>query len=65
MRESPDLNCAFYRSGHGFDRKATLSGFCQTLSPLLFSGGNKADTTVWRMVGSQYRQKFDNIAPGV
>jgi hypothetical protein len=32
---------------------------------LLFSGGHKADTTAWRKVGSQYRQKFDNIAPGV
>jgi hypothetical protein len=30
-----------------------------------FFGGNKADTAMWRMVGSQYRQKFDNIAPEV
>jgi hypothetical protein len=32
---------------------------------MLFSGGNKADTTEWQMVGSQYRQKFDNIAPEI
>jgi hypothetical protein len=54
-----------WQAGDGFDREATLSGFCQTLILVHFSGGNKADTAMWRMVGSQYRQKFDNIAPGV
>jgi len=47
-------------AGDGFDHGI---GLLPNPSSLHIFGGSKADTTARQMVGSKFRQNFDNIPP--
>jgi hypothetical protein len=57
--------CFLWQAGDGFDHEATLPDLCQTFALFFISGSNKVDTAVRQIVGSKFRQNFDNIAPEV